>query len=69
MAKMPKAARTCAAYVAALADNARTFDAAVPAADVLVMAAAVADFRPANAIEGKVKKTGREYKVGPMIGA
>jgi phosphopantothenoylcysteine decarboxylase/phosphopantothenate--cysteine ligase len=31
-----------------------------PAADVLVMAAAVADFRPASAIEGKVKKTGRD---------
>ena len=31
-----------------------------PAADVLVMAAAVADFRPASAIDGKVKKTGRD---------
>jgi phosphopantothenoylcysteine decarboxylase/phosphopantothenate--cysteine ligase len=31
-----------------------------PAADVLVMAAAVADFRPASAVEGKVKKTGRD---------
>jgi phosphopantothenoylcysteine decarboxylase/phosphopantothenate--cysteine ligase len=31
-----------------------------PAADVLVMAAAVADFRPAQAHAGKVKKDGRE---------
>ncbi len=31
-----------------------------PAADVLVMAAAVADFRPASAVDGKVKKTGRD---------
>jgi phosphopantothenoylcysteine decarboxylase/phosphopantothenate--cysteine ligase len=31
-----------------------------PAADVLIMAAAVADFRPAAAVDGKVKKTGRE---------
>jgi phosphopantothenoylcysteine decarboxylase/phosphopantothenate--cysteine ligase len=31
-----------------------------PATDVLVMAAAVADFRPASAIDGKVKKTGRD---------
>jgi phosphopantothenoylcysteine decarboxylase/phosphopantothenate--cysteine ligase len=30
------------------------------AADVLVMAAAVADFRPAVTVAGKVKKTGRE---------
>jgi phosphopantothenoylcysteine decarboxylase/phosphopantothenate--cysteine ligase len=31
-----------------------------PAADVLVMAAAVADFRPAAAHDGKLKKTGRD---------
>jgi phosphopantothenoylcysteine decarboxylase/phosphopantothenate--cysteine ligase len=31
-----------------------------PATDVLVMAAAVADFRPAVAVDGKVKKTGRD---------
>jgi phosphopantothenoylcysteine decarboxylase/phosphopantothenate--cysteine ligase len=31
-----------------------------PAADVLVMAAAVADFRPAAAVDGKVKKIGRD---------
>jgi phosphopantothenoylcysteine decarboxylase/phosphopantothenate--cysteine ligase len=31
-----------------------------PCCDVLVMAAAVADFRPSAAIEGKVKKTGRD---------
>jgi phosphopantothenoylcysteine decarboxylase/phosphopantothenate--cysteine ligase len=31
-----------------------------PAAEVLIMAAAVADFRPATAIDGKVKKTGRD---------
>jgi phosphopantothenoylcysteine decarboxylase/phosphopantothenate--cysteine ligase len=31
-----------------------------PAADVLVMAAAVADFRPAAAVDGKVKKSGRD---------
>jgi phosphopantothenoylcysteine decarboxylase / phosphopantothenate---cysteine ligase len=30
------------------------------ATDVLVMAAAVADFRPAVAVDGKVKKTGRD---------
>jgi phosphopantothenoylcysteine decarboxylase/phosphopantothenate--cysteine ligase len=34
--------------------------AAFPDADVLVMAAAVADFRPAAAVEGKVKKSGRD---------
>jgi len=33
---------------------------AFPACDVLVMSAAVADFRPAAAHEGKVKKTGRD---------
>ena len=32
---------------------------AFPAADVLLMAAAVADFRPAEAHEGKIKKSGR----------
>jgi phosphopantothenoylcysteine decarboxylase/phosphopantothenate--cysteine ligase len=31
-----------------------------PACDVLLMAAAVADFRPARPAEGKIKKTGRE---------
>jgi phosphopantothenoylcysteine decarboxylase/phosphopantothenate--cysteine ligase len=31
-----------------------------PASDVLVMAAAVADFRPATAHDGKVKKSGRD---------
>jgi phosphopantothenoylcysteine decarboxylase/phosphopantothenate--cysteine ligase len=31
-----------------------------PACDVLLMAAAVADFRPASPAEGKLKKTGRE---------
>jgi phosphopantothenoylcysteine decarboxylase / phosphopantothenate---cysteine ligase len=31
-----------------------------PACDVLLMAAAVADFRPANPAEGKIKKAGRE---------
>jgi len=31
-----------------------------PVADVLVMAAAVADFRPAAAVEDKIKKTGRD---------
>ncbi|HMJ36620.1 MAG TPA: bifunctional phosphopantothenoylcysteine decarboxylase/phosphopantothenate--cysteine ligase CoaBC [Baekduia sp.] len=31
-----------------------------PVADVLVMAAAVSDFRPATAVDGKVKKTGRD---------
>jgi phosphopantothenoylcysteine decarboxylase / phosphopantothenate---cysteine ligase len=31
-----------------------------PAADVLIMAAAVADFRPAAAVAGKVKKAGRD---------
>jgi phosphopantothenoylcysteine decarboxylase / phosphopantothenate---cysteine ligase len=31
-----------------------------PACDVLLMAAAVADFRPAQASEGKIKKTGRD---------
>jgi phosphopantothenoylcysteine decarboxylase/phosphopantothenate--cysteine ligase len=32
----------------------------LPACDVLLMAAAVADFRPATPIEGKLKKAGRE---------
>jgi phosphopantothenoylcysteine decarboxylase/phosphopantothenate--cysteine ligase len=31
-----------------------------PACDVLLMAAAVADFRPAHAADGKIKKAGRE---------
>ena len=31
--------------------------------DVLVMAAAVADFRPSHAVEGKIKKEGRERMV------
>jgi phosphopantothenoylcysteine decarboxylase/phosphopantothenate--cysteine ligase len=31
-----------------------------PTCDVLLMAAAVADFRPASPTEGKIKKTGRE---------
>jgi phosphopantothenoylcysteine decarboxylase / phosphopantothenate---cysteine ligase len=34
--------------------------AAFPDCDVLVMAAAVADFRPAAALEDKIKKTGRD---------
>ena len=33
---------------------------AFPACDVLLMAAAVADFRPASPTEGKIKKSGRE---------
>ena len=33
---------------------------AFPRCDVLLMAAAVADFRPAEALEGKVKKAGRD---------
>jgi phosphopantothenoylcysteine decarboxylase/phosphopantothenate--cysteine ligase len=32
-----------------------------PACDVLLMAAAVADFRPAAPLDGKLKKTGREH--------
>jgi phosphopantothenoylcysteine decarboxylase/phosphopantothenate--cysteine ligase len=32
-----------------------------PAADVLVMAAAVADFRPASAAQDKIKKAGRDH--------
>jgi phosphopantothenoylcysteine decarboxylase/phosphopantothenate--cysteine ligase len=32
-----------------------------PACDVLLMAAAVADFRPRSPAEGKIKKTGREH--------
>jgi phosphopantothenoylcysteine decarboxylase/phosphopantothenate--cysteine ligase len=34
--------------------------AAFPDSDVLVMAAAVADFRPASAVDDKIKKTGRD---------
>jgi phosphopantothenoylcysteine decarboxylase / phosphopantothenate---cysteine ligase len=33
---------------------------AFPGSDVLVMAAAVADFRPASAVDDKIKKTGRD---------
>jgi phosphopantothenoylcysteine decarboxylase / phosphopantothenate---cysteine ligase len=33
----------------------------LPACDVLLMAAAVADFRPAEAADGKLKKAGREH--------
>jgi phosphopantothenoylcysteine decarboxylase/phosphopantothenate--cysteine ligase len=33
----------------------------LPACDILLMAAAVADFRPAEAAEGKLKKAGREH--------
>jgi phosphopantothenoylcysteine decarboxylase/phosphopantothenate--cysteine ligase len=33
---------------------------AFPESDVLVMAAAVADFRPASAVDDKIKKTGRD---------
>jgi phosphopantothenoylcysteine decarboxylase / phosphopantothenate---cysteine ligase len=33
---------------------------AFPACDVLVMAAAVADFRPSTAVDDKIKKTGRD---------
>jgi phosphopantothenoylcysteine decarboxylase/phosphopantothenate--cysteine ligase len=32
-----------------------------PGCDVLLMAAAVADFRPAERVEGKIKKVGREH--------
>ena len=32
-----------------------------PACDVLIMAAAVADFRPADPAEGKIKRAGREH--------
>jgi phosphopantothenoylcysteine decarboxylase/phosphopantothenate--cysteine ligase len=34
--------------------------AAFPDCDVLVMAAAVADFRPSSAVDDKIKKTGRD---------
>jgi phosphopantothenoylcysteine decarboxylase/phosphopantothenate--cysteine ligase len=34
--------------------------AAFPQSDVLVMAAAVADFRPSSAVDDKIKKTGRD---------
>jgi phosphopantothenoylcysteine decarboxylase/phosphopantothenate--cysteine ligase len=38
----------------------RAARAEMPEADVLLMAAAVADFRPADAEEGKIKKAGRD---------
>ena len=41
-------------------DLSRAARAAFPASDVLLMAAAVADFRPAAPVEGKIKKAGRD---------
>jgi phosphopantothenoylcysteine decarboxylase/phosphopantothenate--cysteine ligase len=48
---------------AELADAAR---AAFERADVLVMAAAVADFRPVAAVDDKIKKSGRDARVVEM---
>lgn len=64
-ANIDHAAREVAAHpavqvvdVETTAELAAAVDTAVARADVLVMAAAVADFRPATAAEGKIKKDG-----------
>jgi phosphopantothenoylcysteine decarboxylase / phosphopantothenate---cysteine ligase len=46
--------------VATAAELQRTCEQEFPACDVLLMAAAVADFRPSTPAEGKLKKAGRE---------
>lgn len=46
--------------VSTAAELSRACEEAFPACDVLLMAAAVADFRPASPAEGKIKKSGRE---------
>jgi phosphopantothenoylcysteine decarboxylase / phosphopantothenate---cysteine ligase len=46
--------------VSTAADLEEACRAAFPGCDVLVMAAAVADFRPAAALDDKIKKTGRD---------
>jgi phosphopantothenoylcysteine decarboxylase/phosphopantothenate--cysteine ligase len=46
--------------VESAAEMASAVDAATAAADVLVMAAAVADFRPRDAVEGKIERGERE---------
>ena len=46
--------------VSTAAELQRACEQEFPACDVLLMAAAVADFRPASPAEGKIKKTGRE---------
>jgi phosphopantothenoylcysteine decarboxylase/phosphopantothenate--cysteine ligase len=54
---VPDAIRVIAVSTAAELQDAAL--AAFPACDVLIMAAAVADFRPASALDDKIKKTGR----------
>src|SRR6478735_4580207 len=55
--EVPDATRVIAVSTAAELQDAAV--AAFPACDVLIMAAAVADFRPASALDEKIKKTGR----------
>ena len=56
--EIPEGIRVVAVQTAAeLEEAAKT---AFAEADVLVMAAAVADFRPASAVDDKIKKTGRD---------
>jgi phosphopantothenoylcysteine decarboxylase/phosphopantothenate--cysteine ligase len=55
--EVPDAIRVIAVSTAAELQDAAV--AAFPACDVLIMAAAVADFRPASALDDKIKKTGR----------
>jgi phosphopantothenoylcysteine decarboxylase/phosphopantothenate--cysteine ligase len=47
-------------HVGSAAELLEAASSAFPAADVLLMAAAVADFRPAQALNSKIAKTGRE---------
>jgi phosphopantothenoylcysteine decarboxylase/phosphopantothenate--cysteine ligase len=54
----PADVRTIAVATAAELEQATRAE--FPGCDVLLMAAAVADFRPADAAEGKIKKAGRE---------
>lgn len=55
---VPGAVRTIRVETAAQLEEASRV--AFPDSDVLIMAAAVADFRPASAVDDKIKKTGRD---------
>jgi phosphopantothenoylcysteine decarboxylase / phosphopantothenate---cysteine ligase len=46
--------------VTTAAEMEQAASAAFPSADVLIMAAAVADFRPSSSVDDKIKKTGRD---------
>jgi phosphopantothenoylcysteine decarboxylase/phosphopantothenate--cysteine ligase len=53
---LPDPARAAVRRVQTAAELGAACKEAFPAADILLMAAAVADFRPARAVEGKIKK-------------